>query len=417
MQRLLEENEVEKIDARLKNNALLLACQKIWPAIQDNIESVAACPEDIFLEAAWLMDKLIDAEDNIDATSLVRGVWSEAVSDISKWKESGITIAERYLILSSVFRLVATAFSLHWHSYYNDTLRDAILAVVNEKCPPPENLFERQQQERHQELQQEAFISCADTLDAWVNEYIGNPDYWLTDEIEHALRKRTASVKLEQQENTQTNEIPNAKYARYSFKLTPPKKYKQRISEFLTWLHDELVEKKFITDISAVKLDEALAHLINLKEKNQLAFNAVFSGADTDYHIVWIGAANALGYFINQLESRGVLSWKQGPRKWQVTRNRIWQRKKNQIIDEETGKKSYSYIYQPFPEKAFDKNNVPKDTTKLDRILDAIAPIKQAEDDIEQEFRENAQYESNNTNSRGRMLSSGYRDRSHKANE
>ena len=148
----------------------------------------------------------------------------------------------------------------------------------------------------------------------------------------------------------------------------------------------------------------------------------MFSGADTDYHIIWTGTAKELGYFINQLEERGALSWKSGPRKWQVTHNRIWHKHRQEESEpDEAGQ--YSYIIEPFDDKAFNSSLKPADTTVLDEILDMIAPPaeknseKRIGTEIKESFGELAYYEKYNDNDRGEKLSGGYRDRSHKPRE
>ena len=147
MQRRLNPNEAALIDARLHDNALLEVCRKIWPERQEEITSVMVQAHDIFYESAWLIDKLIEANADTDATCLTRGLWSTVFNDIGYWANS-VSRNDRYLIASTIFRLVATALSLHWHSYYCDTLRDALLNMVDERRPSPEDLHDQQQQER-----------------------------------------------------------------------------------------------------------------------------------------------------------------------------------------------------------------------------------------------------------------------------
>ena len=151
MQRLLNSNEAAQIDAKLHENTLLEVCRKVWPERQEEITTVMVRAEDIFYESAWLIDELIEADADTDVSSLTRGLWSTMANDIGCWGNNGVSLCDRYLIASTIFRLVATALSLHWQSYYCDTLRDALLNVVEEKRRPPKDLHEQQQQERQQE--------------------------------------------------------------------------------------------------------------------------------------------------------------------------------------------------------------------------------------------------------------------------
>ena len=186
MQRLLNEKEIAQIDARLHDNALLQACRKIWPGRQEGITSVMVNSEDVFCEAAWLIDELIGAERGADAISLTVGFWTHATIDIAKW-EHQVSLPDRYLIVSTIFHIVATAFSLHWDSHYCDYLRDALLQTDDEKRSKPESLYILKEQQRQHDALMEAIIPCSGMLSEWVNEYIDNPNLWLTDEIDIAL--------------------------------------------------------------------------------------------------------------------------------------------------------------------------------------------------------------------------------------
>ena len=79
-------------------------------------------------------------------------------------------------------------------------------------------------------------------------------------------------------------------------------------------------------------------------------------------------------------------------------------------------------MIEQFKVHAFDKNLVPADTSKLDGILDVIAPIEKKkdlriEDEIVAEFKNYSDFEGENDNDRGEKLSEGYRDTSHKGRE
>ena len=65
--------------------------------------SVKPCPEDIFCEAAWLMDELINADEVTNVKGLIEDLWSKAVSDIMNWTEKSIPLTEQqYLNLKDI---------------------------------------------------------------------------------------------------------------------------------------------------------------------------------------------------------------------------------------------------------------------------------------------------------------------------
>ena len=207
MQRLLNEKEKAKIRKQLSDNALLCACKQIFPKMQEEITSINISPEDVFCEAAWLIDELTETGDGTNVKGLVEDLWTDVVSDIMHWTEKSIPLSERYLILSAIFRLAATAFALHHHTYYSDTLRDALLAVIEDQYQQPRDILELQQQEKRQEDMTEIIVGCADFLNEWVNEFIDTPESHLTDDIQKALNKKNF-IKILKRERILVTRVP-----------------------------------------------------------------------------------------------------------------------------------------------------------------------------------------------------------------
>ena len=309
MQRLLNPNEVALIDKRLHDNALLQACKIVWPGRQDEIVSVMARSEDIFCESAWLMDELIDADEDIDAISLTRGLWSNVVSDIGQWN-NGISLADRYLIVSTIFRLVATSFSLHWHSRYCDELRDALLTVVDEKRPSPKDLHDHQLQERQQQQLLEAIIPCSQMLKEWVNEYIDNSSLCLIEEIDMAL---TPPLYVKQGK-------PESRKPDFNPVTATFIKDGAVLNANITLVFQFLVEKKWIANHS-----------------NPDAFLALFSGNTSDKTIVWLKAKGVLRDLFKMLIDEKIISCPEGYSYLQITSSHFTDKDGNYLTDLNTG--------------------------------------------------------------------------------
>ena len=355
MQRLLDPSEAALIDARLHDNALLEVCRKIWPERQEVIISVMVRAEDIFYESAWLIDELIKADADTDVMSFTRGLWTTASNNIGYWT-NGVSLSDRYLITSTIFRLVATAFSLHWHSYYCDTLREALHVVVDEKRPSPKDLHERQEQERQQEDLLEAIISCSATLQDWVNDYIDNPELLLTEEIELALNPHlnTNTRKPESRKADKNNKISirrektiwNGKEITHSFDYRPKgisnEERNNRLSTFFN-----LLNKKYVshTDMNT--------------------FINIFSGVATTEYIVWKRTIVELQYMIEQLIDKQLITWNRpAPGKWQIVCARFMHEHKSK---EER-------IIEPLVPDQF--NKIPKKSKlSINPLLDKIISI------------------------------------------
>ena len=369
MQRLLNPNEAAKISERLHDNALLLTCQQVWPERQEVIVSVTACPVDIFCEAAWLMDELIDADDDIDIMSMVHGLWTKVVSDISSWNSNGVSLPDRYLIVSTIFRIVATSLSLHWQAHYCDILRDALLMVIDEKRPEPANLHEHQQQEKQQQDLFAAIIPCSTILNEWVNEYIDNPNYWLTDEIDNVLNP-PRNIKTGKTESRKADKKPI-------------------IRKRMTWKGNEIthsfsyVAKSMPTEEKNKRLSTAF-NLLNRKyisHTEMTTFINIFSGVETSEYIVWRGYIVELQYFIESLIVKGLITWRRpAPGKWQIVCARF--RLEHDVVEEdaETNLKQPSKIIDTLEPSQF--NKIPKaNKLKKHEILDKIISILVEESD------------------------------------
>ena len=413
MSNRLDLNQQERINRKYHEHPLFCACQATFRNYLAGMRYLMFSPTEVFVESVEVIDNLL--EEGTDKLEFIRSLWQNLIIRYKLWPllHPGVVDDKEYeTAVCSVFYTVAIVMSRHDDNYYSEQIKNALLSEIDKHTS-----IVKQEEDK--------VIIClskyGEELEQWLSSYADSETY-LSDEIDDVAHDRKPRSILKAVSRTNRQERPKPDYTKFSFKLKPKGRFKSKENKALEWLHTELTAKKFIMDVKDIKINEDFSQLLNVEEKNKLVFNAVFSGVDTDYYIVWIATAKELGYFINQLEERGVLSWKEGPRKWQVCRNRIWQRKREYEIVEDTGKRQYHYIIEPFKEKAFDKNLVPADTGKLDEILDIIAPLEKKIDtnignEIEEDFRIYSDFEDNNDNIRGERLSDGYRDTSHKRME
>ena len=367
MQRLLNPIEVDLIDARLHDNALLAVCRRIWPERQEEITSVMAVAEDIFYETAWLIDELIEIDADTDVMSLTRGLWSTVFNDIGYWA-NGVSKNDRYLIASTIFRLVATAFSLHWHSYYCDTLRDSLLAMVDERRPSPETIHEYQLLERQQEELLDSVITNSTILKDWVIDYIDDSESLLTEEIDLALNPHlnTNTRKPESRKDDKNNNIIikrertvwNGKEITHSFEYRPNgisnEERNNRLSTFFN-----LLNKKYVshTDMNT--------------------FINIFSGVATTEYVVWKRTIVELQYMVEQLIGKQLITWSHpAPGKWQIVCARFMHEHKSKEGDQ------YGLVIDSLKPDQF--NKIPKksklkENPLLDKIISILIPNSDAQ--------------------------------------
>lgn len=276
MQRLLNEKEVATIKGELHNNLLLNVCRQVWPGRLEEIETVKACTEDVFCEVAWIVDELADADVSTDPMSLVSGLWTTVIVDIANWGSDTVSLADRFYTASTIFSIVATALSLHWNPHYCDTLRDALLAVIDDKRPAPKDLYAHQQQERQQEEMTGAVIACSAMLNEWVNEYLDDTNRWLSDEIDLALNPHLAAVKPGKGKNDGARKTFNIDTFRETFTYKP---------DNMTEAERDIRLKLAFTRMQGSLIDRATHYD---------TFNALFSGSPLDVKIVWVGINSQL---------------------------------------------------------------------------------------------------------------------------
>ena len=308
------------------------------------------------------MDELIDSDEDIDAISLAHGLWSDVVFDIGQWN-NGITLADRYLIISTIFRLVALSFSLHWHSRYRDDLRDALLSVVDEKRPYPKDLPDHQLHERQQEELFEVIIPCSEMLNDWVKEYIDNSSLWLTEEIDVALNPSNKIKPLKPESGKADKKPIN----------------RQR----MTWKGKVIMHSFCYTtkSMSAEEKNKRLSVAFQLLNKKYIShttmdtFINIFSGVGTSEYIVWKGYIVELQYFIETLITKGLITWNRpAPGKWQIVCARFRIEHDVKEDDVETSSEQYSKIIDSLEPSQF--NKIPKANKLTEHhILDKIISI------------------------------------------
>jgi len=247
--------------------------------------------EDIFCETACLIDELLDADEETDAMSLVTGLWSKAVIDISQWSNS-VSLSDRYLITSTFFNIIANAFCLHWNHRYSEDFFNALLATVKEKTPKPNNLQEQEQMERQEEELLKTLMPCSTILEDWVNEYIDHPASSLTEEIDKAIRPQM--------------EVIAGKKGKPKADKKPfdPDTYRE------TFIYNP--ENMSIEEIS-IRLKMAFWYMQGTLIDSSThfdTFEALLTGTPLDVKITWIGGTNQLRELFSQLVTKKKILWK-----------------------------------------------------------------------------------------------------------
>ena len=219
-------------------------------------------------------------------------------------------------------------------------------------------------------------------------------------------------------------------YSRYSFQLNLKNKQLENLYLMLSKRDD--TGKRFI-DGDMQNFNEATKCLSLGKEDiklykpiviDNMLFNQVFAGKETDVQIVWRGDAVELWYFINTLYNYMVNGKRllnkscSGPGIWQIVRSRFLNGKTRKVFYERIGKEVETDEPIEYEEKAFRKyslKNSLSDPSVLDAIIRKIAPPrdKSDKDVIEEDF--NPQQYGIKPPSGAEQLGEGFRNTSHKS--
>ena len=171
MQSKLNQSQIEKVRVKYRSHPLLIASSKAFGHYDACFQRLLFSPEEIFLEAAIVLDKLFTEPDS--AKEYVGGLWNELKRKIRYWdKEAPQEDLDK--IVGAIFYVVAAVINLHYHHFFNDEVKVILLS-------------DARKQMRVTAEEEEKFIIqlslCAEGLEEWLKEYIES-DELLSEEIQ-----------------------------------------------------------------------------------------------------------------------------------------------------------------------------------------------------------------------------------------
>ena len=255
MQSKLLPNQIEKTRERYREHPLLVACKRAFGCYESEMQELLFAPEEIFLEASIIIDKLLTEPEN--AKQYINGLWIELKTKIRYWDKNAPQ-EDLNRICGAVFYVVAAVLCQHYHHFYNDELKEMMLDVARKNMSPTPVEEERVIIE---------LSVCADGLLDWLSDYIGSYEQ-LSEEI----------IVTSVQENPKGERLRVAKIAGEK-PHKPPKpretmtfRRKPEVTEaHLKLLFLRLAQEKWISG-------------------NEADFCALFSGKrDEDCVVIWLG--------------------------------------------------------------------------------------------------------------------------------
>lgn len=241
---------------------------------------MVALPEQLFYEAAFLLDDVLEQPDST-ASQLSRR-WTEIVTAHRRLAPTA-TPMELYLSTAAVFLVVAVALSLHRKTLYNQLLHDTLLDVVEKKM---------QQQVQDKTTLPVAEAEChhvvcdlsADSqpLDEWINDYIDTPGEWLSDVVQRVADGGPYQLTVKLSSKPKTVRQPQ----------NP-----ETIEDSFTYCAQGIEDKALRLQLFCQCL---LGRYID-KDTDQQQFIDMFLGKNTTYKVTWIGNIKELKYLFEKL--------------------------------------------------------------------------------------------------------------------
>ena len=252
MQSKLNQSQIERVREKYRDHPLLMAISKAFGHYDAYFQRLLFSSEEIFLEAAIVLDKLFTEPDS--AKEYVGGLWNELKRKIRYWdKEAPQEDLDK--IVGAIFYVVSAVINLHHHYFFNDEVKEMLLSEGRKKMKVSAE-------------EEEKFIIqlslCAEGLEEWLMEYIKS-DELLSEEI----------LSINDEDETVTS-VP------HHFSLPND-------DANIAWL------KKVLTKLKK----DGYVHK-DTKVKDWI-FVCTGVGEEPDNPIQWLKDDDELGYFVQQL--------------------------------------------------------------------------------------------------------------------
>ena len=160
MQNKLSPNQIDEIGAWYHDHPLLVTCRQAFGCYEADLKRLLFAPEELFLEAALVVDRILTAP--TDAEAYISQLWNALKVKIRRWEPAAAPQEDLTKAVGAVFYVVAAVLCQHPQTFFNETLKDAVLSIVQQKMDAPS-------QEERRVIPDLA--RHAGRLDAWLASY------------------------------------------------------------------------------------------------------------------------------------------------------------------------------------------------------------------------------------------------------
>ena len=183
MERLLNQNEREKLQDMFKAHPLFLICFRVFtPRMARLDKGFLVTPIDVFCESAQLLDFLL-SQTEINQHQ-VDSLWDLLFIDIMKWG-TNVTDHNKRMITGTVFQVVRASLTQYYDSYYSDTICELLNHTIEREL---NGCDEKEQEKFLQQLMNQSPELCD-----WINSY-DEAEEWLSDQITDTFEVKSGTT-------------------------------------------------------------------------------------------------------------------------------------------------------------------------------------------------------------------------------
>lgn len=327
MLRQLSESGTERIRSAWGEHPLYAACQSAFTPLLAKMDAPCVDVEEVFCEATHLLDDLL-TETELTQHEIDHR-WSEILIGFRR-RHKDISQSDTVVSAHTVFSVVSTALSLHWYSYYCDTLRELLQSTLEREASTVDVSDVRTMNIR--------LASHASELSEWMNDYADDVEPLISDEVDACISGKPSAGK--KPGSGRKKHSPST--IRMTFTYQPQGMREEEVNIRLGVAFRELKSGGYVHE-----------------DTDQQTFLSLFQGVNLDTKMVWAMGINALCYLFRQLaEKHKYIEKPKGPGLWQVVAAHFLN-SEEQTLDSE---------------KLRTTTGKPKDTQQLDNIISLFNP-------------------------------------------
>ena len=285
MQNKLSPNQIERVCERFHDHPLLVACRQTFECYEADMERLLFAPEEIFLEAAIILDRLLTEPDN--AKKYIDRIWIEEKRKIRNWIPEAPQ-GDVNKVSGAILFVVAAVLCQHYHQFFCDYLKDSILDIVRKNMPM--NTAEEERIIKELSMR-------SDGLSEWLVSYVDS-DVLLSEEVLYSFQEPKKIVQQKKPKKTRISKDVSLITKTFEYNKEGKDSVK---NNYLSVLFSNLKSQKLIAE-----------------DSDQKSFLEIFYGEESHNKIGWTGKLNLLHYIFDQWVTRKYVVKPTGVGMWQI---------------------------------------------------------------------------------------------------